>query len=128
VAQIGGAVAGSIVGSAFYLVLIPDPAAMLCTPEWPAPAVAMWKAVAEVFRRGLESLPPDAGLAMIVAGIAGVVFPVLEKVLPRGRGVRPQLLGRGSGLRHLRHQHHLDVHRRVIAAVVAGDLPPSGTR
>ncbi len=83
VAQIGGAVAGSIVGSAFYLVLIPDPAAMLLTPEWPAPAVAMWKAVAEVFRRGLESLPPDAGLAMLVAGVAGVVLPVLEKVLPR---------------------------------------------
>jgi putative OPT family oligopeptide transporter len=83
VAQIGGAIAGSIVGSAFYLVLIPDPAGMLLTPEWPAPAVAMWKAVAEVFRRGLESLPPDAELAMIVAGVAGVVFPVLEKALPR---------------------------------------------
>ncbi len=87
VAQIGGAIAGSIVGSAFYLVLIPDPAGMLLTPEWPAPAVAMWKAVAEVFRRGLESLPPDAGLAMLLAGVAGVVFPVLEKVLPRAASV-----------------------------------------
>ncbi len=82
VSQIGGAVAGAAVGSAFYLILVPDPATMLLTPEWPAPAVAMWKAVAEVFQRGLDSLPPGVTTAMLIAGIAGVIFPVLEKKLP----------------------------------------------
>lgn len=87
VAQIGGAIAGSIVGSYFYLILVPNPREMLLTQEWPAPAVAMWKAVAEVFQRGLDSLPTGATQAMLLASIAGVVFPVLEKLLPRRAAV-----------------------------------------
>ena len=43
-----GVLVGSLVGSLVYLVLIPNPHEMLITPEWPAPAVATWKAVAEV--------------------------------------------------------------------------------
>jgi putative OPT family oligopeptide transporter len=87
VSQMCGAVAGAAVGSAFYLILVPDPSAMLLTPEWPAPAVAMWKAVAEVFKRGLDSLPPDATTAMLIAAIAGIIFPVLEKRLPKKAAV-----------------------------------------
>ena len=44
--QICGVFAGALAGSAAYLLLIPDPAAMLLKPDWPAPAVAKWKAVA----------------------------------------------------------------------------------
>ncbi|MDX2147484.1 MAG: OPT family oligopeptide transporter [Planctomycetota bacterium] len=83
IAQIGGAVAGALVGSAFYLILVPNPTEMLLTPEWPAPAVAMWKAVAEVFQRGLGSLPEGAPMAMLIAAIAGIIFPVAEKTLPK---------------------------------------------
>ncbi|MBL8759219.1 MAG: OPT/YSL family transporter [Phycisphaerae bacterium] len=83
VAQTGGAIAGALVASAFYLILVPDPKTMLLTPEWPAPAVAMWKAVAEVFQRGLQSLPPGATTAMLLAAIVGTLFPVLEKTLPK---------------------------------------------
>ena len=82
VGQIGGAVAGAAVGSAFYLILIPNPTEMLMTPEWPAPAVAMWKAVAEVFQRGLSSLPAGTPMAMLIAAIAGIIFPIAEKTLP----------------------------------------------
>lgn len=82
VAQILGAFAGALVGSAAYLVLIPDPKAMLLTSEWPAPAVAAWKAVAEVFRDGIENLPRGATSAMLIAAVAGVVLPTLERVLP----------------------------------------------
>lgn len=81
IGQICGSIAGAIVGSAFYLVLIPNPKEMLMTPEWPAPAVAMWKAVAEVFQKGLSSLPQDATTAMAIAAAIGVVFPILEKLL-----------------------------------------------
>ncbi len=87
VAQIGGTVAGAFVASAFYLILVPHPKEMLLTPEWPAPAVAMWKAVAEVFQRGLDSLPRGATTAMLLAGLAGVVLPVLEKTLPKKAAV-----------------------------------------
>lgn len=56
-AQVFGVLTGSLVGTASYLLLVPDPAAMLITAEWPAPAVATWKAVAEVLQQGFSSLP-----------------------------------------------------------------------
>lgn len=82
-AQIGGALAGAIVGSGFYLVLIPNPSEMLLTPEWPAPAVAAWKAVAEIFQVGLEALPEGATTAMLITAIIGVVFPIAERLSPK---------------------------------------------
>lgn len=87
VAQIVGSVAGALVGSAFYLILVPDPAAMLMTEEWPAPAVAQWKAVAEVFLVGIAGLPAGAVVAMWIAAGVGLVLPVLEKKLPKKAGV-----------------------------------------
>ena len=53
VAQCAGVLTGSLVGSLVYLKLIADPASELLTPEWPAPAVATWKAVAETLGHGL---------------------------------------------------------------------------
>ncbi len=59
---------------------------MLLTPEWPAPAVAAWKAVAEIFQVGFEALPEGTPMAMLIAAIVGVVFPILEKVSPKRVG------------------------------------------
>ncbi len=81
-AQVMGALAGACIGSAAYLLLIPDPQTMLLTDEWPAPAVATWKAVAEVFKEGFHAMPGGAAWAMLVAGVAGVVLAVAEKLLP----------------------------------------------
>jgi uncharacterized oligopeptide transporter (OPT) family protein len=77
-AQCCGVAAGSIVGVLVYLALIPDPAAMLLTEAWPAPAVATWKAVAEALTQGLGSVPPTARIAMLVGGAVGLVLGVLE--------------------------------------------------
>jgi uncharacterized oligopeptide transporter (OPT) family protein len=77
-----GRARGRVCGSAGYLVLVPDPKGMLLTNEWPAPAVAAWKAVAEVFREGFSAMPPMAVEAMAVAAVLGIVLAVLEKVLP----------------------------------------------
>jgi uncharacterized oligopeptide transporter (OPT) family protein len=52
---------------------------MLLTPEWPAPAVAAWKAVAEIFQVGFQALPEGTPTAMLIAAIIGVVFPIFEK-------------------------------------------------
>jgi uncharacterized oligopeptide transporter (OPT) family protein len=84
ISQIAGAFAGSLVGSAFYLILVPNPAEQLMTDTWPAPAVAAWKAVAELFLVGLEALPAGTPMAMLIAGIVGVILPGLEKTLPKG--------------------------------------------
>ena len=83
VAQVFGVLAGSLVGTAAYLMLIPDPSTMLLTDEWPAPAVAQWKAVAEVFKNGLEHMPTGALMAVGWASLVGVTLAVLERVLPR---------------------------------------------
>ena len=83
IAQACGVVSGALMGSAAYLVLIPDPQNQLLTDEWAAPAVAQWKAVAEVFQNGIEAMPEGALMAMAIGGGAGVVLAILEKVLPK---------------------------------------------
>lgn len=82
IAQIFGVLTGSLVGSAVYLFLIPQPQKMLLTEEWPAPAVATWKAVAEVFQEGLGAIPDGSLEAMFIAGVAGVGLVLLTKMLP----------------------------------------------
>ena len=60
IAQFFGILTGSIVGSLVYLQLIPEPATMLITEEWPAPAVATWKVVAETLSQGVGAIPSSA--------------------------------------------------------------------
>ncbi|MCB9594501.1 MAG: OPT/YSL family transporter [Sandaracinaceae bacterium] len=83
--QVFGVLAGALAGCAGYLVLVPDPAGMLLTEEWPAPAVAAWKGVAELFRDGIDGLPPMAPEAIAIGGGVGIVLAILEKVVPAAR-------------------------------------------
>ncbi len=85
VAQVFGVLSGSLLGSAGYLALVPDPSRQLLTGEWPAPAVAQWKAVAEVFSAGAAHLPPGALPAMAVAGAIGAALAALSHFLPPER-------------------------------------------
>ena len=78
-AQVAGILAGSVAGTLAYLVLIPDPAGMLISREWPAPAVVTWKAVAEVLSGGLAAVPSGALPAMAVAGLVGVAMALAEE-------------------------------------------------
>lgn len=95
VGQIIGSVAGAAVAGAFYLILVPNPKEMLLTTEWPAPAVAQWKAVAEVFKNGIESLPPGATTAILIAAIVGVILPVSEKLFPKAKPFIPSAAALG---------------------------------
>ncbi|HUU97945.1 MAG TPA: OPT/YSL family transporter [Phycisphaerae bacterium] len=81
-AQVCGAFAGAMVGSAAYLILIPNPAEQLITDTFPAPAVAAWKAVAELFMVGFEAIPAGTGQAMLIAAVVAVALTVLEKLSP----------------------------------------------
>lgn len=81
-AQVFGVLSGALVGSAAYLILVPDPKSMLLTKEWPAPAVAQWKAVAEVFQTGFGSMPPGAIGAIAIAGAVGIALALAEKLSP----------------------------------------------
>jgi uncharacterized oligopeptide transporter (OPT) family protein len=82
IAQLFGVLSGALAGSATYLLLVPDPAKQLITEEWPAPAVAQWKAVAEVFTQGVAHMPAGSVAAAGLAALGGVLFAVLEKSLP----------------------------------------------
>jgi uncharacterized oligopeptide transporter (OPT) family protein len=82
-AQVFGAFSGALMGCWAYLLIIPDPQNMLLTPEWPAPAVAAWKAVAEIFMSGIDAMPAGAIDAIYVAGSIGIILAILEKRLPR---------------------------------------------
>lgn len=83
VAQFCGAAAGSLGGALIYLMLIPDPRAQLLTDDWAAPAVAAWKAVAELFQVGLAALPRGAPVATLVAGFVAVGLAVAERTVPK---------------------------------------------
>jgi putative OPT family oligopeptide transporter len=87
VSQAAGVVGGALVGSAAYLVLIPDPKTQLLTEEWAAPAVATWKAVAEVFQQGLSAMPPMAFEAMGVAALLATALTLAEKWVPKDKRI-----------------------------------------
>lgn len=80
VAQVFGILTGSLVGVLVYVALIPDPAGMLLTMEWPAPAVATWKAVAEALSQGFSSIPVSARAAMGLGALAGLGLGLAEAV------------------------------------------------
>jgi uncharacterized oligopeptide transporter (OPT) family protein len=82
VSQMMGALSGALLGSLFYLILLPNPSLQLMTTEWPAPAVATWKAVAELFMVGLDALPRGAATAMWIAGTLGVILPIADRCAP----------------------------------------------
>jgi ABC-type iron transport system FetAB permease component len=69
-------------GSFVYLVLFPRPADQLMSNEWPAPAVATWKAVAELFQVGFRAIPEGTPTAMAIAAIAALVLVFVEKLTP----------------------------------------------
>jgi OPT family oligopeptide transporter len=79
IAQAFGVASGALAGSAAYMLLIPDPEQMLFTDEWAAPAVATWKAVAEVFASGAGAMPEASVAAMIVGTGVGTSLSLLER-------------------------------------------------
>ncbi|MDR8384595.1 OPT/YSL family transporter [Pseudomonas sp. JL2] len=85
IAQTLGIFVGSIVGVLAYLALIPDPQSMLLTQEWPAPAVATWKAVAQTLTLGLDSLSASIRWAVIIGAVAGLLLGILDSVMPAHR-------------------------------------------
>ncbi|MEO1282742.1 MAG: OPT family oligopeptide transporter [Pseudomonadota bacterium] len=82
IAQLFGILTGALAASFAYLTLIPDPQRQLITPEWPAPAVATWKAVAEVLSNGLGAMPEGATEAMLIAALVGVALAGFESLGP----------------------------------------------
>ncbi len=54
----------------------------LMTSEFPAPAAAVWKSVAELLSKGIDNLKKGTVLAMIIGGIFGILLALGEEFLP----------------------------------------------
>jgi uncharacterized oligopeptide transporter (OPT) family protein len=54
----------------------------LLTNEFPAPAVAIWKSVAELLAKGIENLPKGSVIGMIIGGLVGILISLSEEFLP----------------------------------------------
>ncbi|RAS30651.1 MULTISPECIES: OPT family oligopeptide transporter [unclassified Pseudomonas] len=83
IAQCIGIFIGSVVGVLVYRVLIPDPQALLLTEQWPAPAAATWKAVAQTLTQGLGALPLALRWAIVAGSGVGVLLGALDGLLPQ---------------------------------------------
>jgi uncharacterized oligopeptide transporter (OPT) family protein len=83
IAQCFGILVGSMVGVVVYVNLIPDPQSMLLTMEWPAPAVATWKAVAQGLSQGISSIPPSAQVSMMIGAAMGLAMGLVEILAPK---------------------------------------------
>ena len=81
-AQFFGIIAGSIFVVPAFKLLIPDPS-VLGTEKWPAPAAQTWKGVAILLAHGFETLHPTARLAIVVGGLLGIIFAVMEVYFPK---------------------------------------------
>lgn len=128
VAQVFGVATGSLAGAAAYLLIIPDPQEMLITPEWPAPAVATWKAVAEVLSDGLAAMPAAALPAMGIAALAGLVLAVGETALPQPWARRvPSATAMGLGF-VIPAWNSLSLFLGALAAVILARLAPEWAR
>ena len=125
VAQLCGVLAGALVGCAGYVVLIPNPAEQLFTEQWPAPSAAAWMAVAELFSKGLDALPPAAVEAMTIGACLGILLAIGEKLLP-SKAAKWVPSGPSMGLAFLiAPSIALALFAGSMAALLAGKIAPN---
>ncbi len=102
-AQAAGIFSGTIATVAGFLLLVPDATALNGTdtaaPAFPAPAAQAWKAVAEVFRDGIQSMHPMHQQAIAIGLVVGALLVTLETFAPKGvKKYLPSSTGVGLGL------------------------------
>ena len=78
---IGCFVGTAIIVPAFYL-LVPT-ASVVGSAKFPAPSAQTWAGVARLLADGLSALHPSARYGMLIGAIVGLIFPLLERFLPK---------------------------------------------
>jgi uncharacterized oligopeptide transporter (OPT) family protein len=101
-AQLAGIFAGTVASVGGFYLLVPDATALLgvgeTAPKFPAPAAQSWKAVAEVFKYGLENMHPLHQQAIFAGLLVGALLTAAEASLPAWRKWVPSATGLGLGL------------------------------
>ncbi|HMV66384.1 MAG TPA: OPT family oligopeptide transporter [Myxococcota bacterium] len=102
VAQAAGILSGTIAMVGGFYLLVPDASVLLGTDDkpaqFPAPAAQSWKAVAEVFKYGLDGMHPVHQQAIVVGLTVGVILVLAETLFPKARPYLPSATGLGLGL------------------------------
>ena len=94
IAQFFGVLAGGLVVVPVFFLLVPD-ASVLGTEKWPAPAAQVWRGVAELLSKGVNSLHPTARLGLVIGALIGILLPLLEMWFPRHKKFIPAATGLG---------------------------------
>jgi OPT family oligopeptide transporter len=81
IAQLWGVVAGTLFVVPAYLLII-DPE-KIGGNEFPAPAAQVWAGVARLLARGLDALPHGAKPGLLIGGLLGIAFALVEDLVPR---------------------------------------------
>jgi uncharacterized oligopeptide transporter (OPT) family protein len=98
VARIAGCTVGAAIVMLGYRALVPD-ARALPTADLPAPAVLVWKSVAELVGGSGGALPRVTRISIAFGAALGVTLVALERVLPKGaRRFVPSAAGLGTGM------------------------------
>ncbi|HTU25933.1 MAG TPA: OPT family oligopeptide transporter [Pirellulales bacterium] len=80
ISQLFGVLAGTLVCVPVYAIVV-DPG-KLGSKELPAPSAKVWAAVAEMFSKGLDALPPYAGWAILIGALIGIALTLMEEFAP----------------------------------------------
>jgi uncharacterized oligopeptide transporter (OPT) family protein len=101
-AQLLGVLSGTAATVTGFYLLVPDATALVgvggSAPKFPAPSAQAWKAVAEVFKLGLENMHPMHQQAIFIGLGLGVLMLAFELALPKARSWLPSATGIGLGL------------------------------
>jgi uncharacterized oligopeptide transporter (OPT) family protein len=81
ISQLFGVLAGTMVCVPVYAIVVTPE--KLGSTELPAPSAKVWEAVAKMFAKGLEALPPHTGKAIFIGALVGIVLTLLEEFAPQ---------------------------------------------
>lgn len=101
IAQASGIFTGTIATTIGFYLLVPDATALTGAEgkkaAFAAPAAQAWKAVAELFKNGIEAMHPVHRKALIYGAIVGAILVILETMLPKFKKYLPSAAGLGLG-------------------------------
>ena len=88
-----GIICGGLAAIPVFYMMFDGDISVFTTEKFPMPGATVWKAVAEVLATGLGALHPTAQVAVLVGGIMGVVFEVLNQKTKGGFPLSPVAFG-----------------------------------
>lgn len=89
-----GIFAGGLVAVPVFYAIFHNDISLFTTDKLPLPGASIWKGVAEVLTKGLDTLHPTARIAVVIGAVVGILLEVLNN---KTKGKFP-LSGVGLGL------------------------------